>query len=127
MRANSGFRPSKSRLNRPRDEKLAGRPSNSPVRYPAIKEDIRLVEATRKVVGDDYGGNPRRQQSHPRFVSPKATGWELTRAVETAKEYQRMKVYWLEEPLPRYDFDGLAELDRLIEDRSGRRGSWRSA
>ena len=41
--------------------------------------------------------------------------WDFTRAVETAREYQRMNVYWLEEPLPCYDFDELAELNRLMD------------
>jgi D-galactarolactone cycloisomerase len=29
-------------------------------------------------------------------------------------EYQRPNVYWLEEPLPRYDYEQLAELNRLV-------------
>ena len=49
------------------------------------------------------------------WESTRGVPWDFTRAAETAKEYQRMNVYWLEEPLPRYDFDGLAELNRLVE------------
>ena len=41
--------------------------------------------------------------------------WEFERAVATARELQRMGVYWLEEPLPRYDWEHLAELNRLVE------------
>src|SRR5262249_45144395 len=80
-----------------------------------LKDDIRLVELTRKAVGDAWGimcdGNKA-------GLAPGATRgvpWDFTRAVQTAKEYQRMNVYWLEEPLPRYDFDQLAELNRLFE------------
>jgi L-alanine-DL-glutamate epimerase-like enolase superfamily enzyme len=29
-------------------------------------------------------------------------------------EYQRLKVYWFEEPLPRYDYERLGELNRLL-------------
>ena len=49
------------------------------------------------------------------YASKQGVPWDFTRAFQTAKEYQNMNVYWLEEPLPRYDFDGLAELNRLIE------------
>lgn len=41
--------------------------------------------------------------------------WDFRRAVETARELQRLNCYWLEEPLPRYAFDRLAELNRLVE------------
>jgi L-alanine-DL-glutamate epimerase-like enolase superfamily enzyme len=41
--------------------------------------------------------------------------WDFRRAVETARELQRLNCIWLEEPLPRYSFDRLAELNRLVE------------
>src|SRR5215469_2404126 len=41
--------------------------------------------------------------------------WSFQRAVETARELQRLRCVWLEEPLPRYSFDRLAELNRLVE------------
>jgi D-galactarolactone cycloisomerase len=49
------------------------------------------------------------------YGSQKGVPWDFTRACQTTKEYQRMNVYWLEEPLPRFDFEGLAEPNRLIE------------
>ena len=83
--------------------------------FPTLKEDIQLVEATRKAVGDDWvimcDGNKATLDS----ASQKGVPWDFTRAFQTAKEYQRMNVYWLEEPFRRYDFDDLAELNRLIE------------
>ena len=36
--------------------------------------------------------------------------WDYKRALDTAREYSRLGVYWLEEPLPRWDFDQLAQL-----------------
>ena len=82
--------------------------------FPTLKEDVRLVETVRKSVGDDWvimcDGNKA-----PMNFTSKGVPWDFTRAYETAKEYQRLKVYWLEEPLPRYDIEGLAELNRLIE------------
>ena len=40
--------------------------------------------------------------------------WSFQRALEVARELERLDVLWLEEPLPRHDYDGLARLrDRL--------------
>jgi L-alanine-DL-glutamate epimerase-like enolase superfamily enzyme len=83
--------------------------------FPEMKDDLRLVELTRKAVGDDYTIMCDGNKATLDYGSQKGVAWDFTRAYETAKEYQNMKVYWLEEPLPRYDFDGLAELNRLIE------------
>ena len=83
--------------------------------FPTMKEDIRLVETVRKAVGDQWGIMCDANKATLHYASQKGVPWDLTRAIQTAKEYQRMNVYWLEEPLPRYDFDGLAELNRQIE------------
>jgi L-alanine-DL-glutamate epimerase-like enolase superfamily enzyme len=83
--------------------------------FPAMKDDIRLVELTRKAVGNDFVVMCDGNKATLDYASEKGVPWDFTRAVQTAKEYQNMNVYWLEEPLPRYDFDGLAELNRLIE------------
>lgn len=83
--------------------------------FPTMKEDVRLVEMARKAVGENFDIMCDGNKATLNYASQKGVPWDFTRAVETAKEYQRMKVYWLEEPLPRYDFDGLAELNRLIE------------
>jgi D-galactarolactone cycloisomerase len=40
--------------------------------------------------------------------------WDYRRALDTAKELERMGVYFLEEPLPRYEFAKLAELNREL-------------
>jgi L-alanine-DL-glutamate epimerase-like enolase superfamily enzyme len=83
--------------------------------FPTMKDDLRLVELTRKAVGNDYVIMVDGNKATLDYSSPKGVPWDFTRAYETAKAYQSMNVYWLEEPLPRYDFDGLAELNRLIE------------
>jgi L-alanine-DL-glutamate epimerase-like enolase superfamily enzyme len=83
--------------------------------FPTMRDDIRLVELTRKAVGNDWTIMCDGNKATLDYSSQKGVPWDFTRAYETAKEYQNMKVYWLEEPLPRYDFDGLAELNRLIE------------
>ncbi|HEY4338754.1 MAG TPA: mandelate racemase/muconate lactonizing enzyme family protein [Steroidobacteraceae bacterium] len=80
--------------------------------FPTVKEDVALVEQTRKLMGDDFiilcdanqaGDGPDGTNSGP-------TRWDYQRAVDTAREYARLGVYWLEEPLPRWDFAQLAQL-----------------
>ena len=83
--------------------------------FPTMKEDIRLVEVVRKAVGDDWGIMCDANKAPLNYASTQGVRWDFTRAAETAKAYQQMNVYWLEEPLPRYDYDGLAALNRLIE------------
>jgi L-alanine-DL-glutamate epimerase-like enolase superfamily enzyme len=83
--------------------------------FPTMKEDVRLVELARKAVGNDFDIMCDGNKATLNYASQKGVPWDFTRAVETAKEYQRMNVYWLEEPFPRYDFDDLAELNRLFE------------
>ncbi len=82
--------------------------------FQTMKEDIRLVEAARKAVGDDMDIMCDANQATNGFLTPTVI-WDFRRAVETARAYQQLNVYWLEEPLPRYDFDQLAELNRLVE------------
>jgi len=41
--------------------------------------------------------------------------WDFTRALDTARALKDLNVYWLEEPLRRYDFDGLSELNRMVD------------
>jgi D-galactarolactone cycloisomerase len=83
--------------------------------FPTLKEDIRLVEMARKAVGDDWVIMCDGNKATLNYASQRGVPWDFTRAAATAKEYQRMNVYWLEEPLPRYDYDGLAELNHLME------------
>ena len=40
--------------------------------------------------------------------------WDFRRALETARELERLNCYWLEKPLPRYAFGQIAELNRLV-------------
>ena len=82
--------------------------------FPTMKEDIRLAELARKAVGDDFDIMCDANQATNGLLTPTVT-WSFRRAAETARAYQDLNVYWLEEPLPRYDFDQLAELNRLVD------------
>jgi len=82
--------------------------------FETMKEDIRLVEMARKAVGDDFDIMVDANQATNGPLTPTVM-WDFRRAAETARAYQQLNTYWLEEPLPRYDFEHLAELNRLIE------------
>ncbi len=78
------------------------------------RDDVKTLEAVRKAVGDKIDimvdGNwgwriPPDQQRHR---------WDLRTAIAAAKAMEEYGVYWLEEPLDAYDYEGLAELRRHL-------------
>jgi D-galactarolactone cycloisomerase len=83
--------------------------------HETLAEDVGTAEAVREAVGDrmEILADANQAQS-PGGWQP-GVRWDLARAVETARELQRLGCFWLEEPLPRYAFDLLAELNRLVE------------
>jgi D-galactarolactone cycloisomerase len=78
------------------------------------REDVRVVQAIRDAVGDRIDVIVDANQAG---VEPGLEGhrtWGLRLAVEIARELERLGVLWLEEPLPRHDYDGLRRLrDKL--------------
>lgn len=81
-----------------------------------LKEDIAQVEAIRAAVGDKLEimvdanqgtAVERRQGSFPVL-------WSYERARDTAKELEKYNCTWLEEPLYRYNFAGLARLSAEV-------------
>ncbi len=82
--------------------------------HPDPRDDLKVVEAVRAAVGDRIAIMVDANQAG---VEPGLGGhevWGFRRALEVARELERLGVVWLEEPLPRYDYDGLARLrDRL--------------
>jgi D-galactarolactone cycloisomerase len=83
--------------------------------YQTTKADIRLVEAVRTAIGDGMEIMTDANQAQSAGVWQPGVLWDFRRALETARQLQRLNVYWLEEPLRRYDFEGLAELNRLVD------------
>jgi D-galactarolactone cycloisomerase len=82
--------------------------------YQTLKEDIQLVEAVRKGVGDDMDIMIDANQAQSFGTWQPGVRWDFRRALETARELERLKCAWLEEPRMRYAFDELAELNRLV-------------
>lgn len=82
-----------------------------------MKEDLAQVTAARRAVGDDFvllaDANQAQQPGTPhRELSPV---WTEQRAVQTARELERLGFYWLEEPLDRYNYEGLSRLCAAVD------------
>jgi len=82
-----------------------------------IGQDIAQIEAVRLAVGNDFTLlADANQAQQPGTLQPdEGPVWRYERALQTARELQRLGVYWLEEPLGRYDFDGLARLADAVD------------
>src|SRR5690242_16281368 len=78
------------------------------------RDDLAVAEAVRAKVGDRVELMVDANQAG---ADPGAAGhrtWDFRTALQVARELERLDVTWLEEPLPRYDYTGLARLrDRL--------------
>jgi L-alanine-DL-glutamate epimerase-like enolase superfamily enzyme len=84
---------------------------------PDPRQDLPVVETIRAAVGEAIDVIVDANQAG---VEPGLDGhrtWGFQRALDVALELERLGVLWLEEPLPRHDWDGLArlrgKLDRL--------------
>lgn len=90
-----GFRAVKLRLHRPRHE-----------------DDLEVVREVREAIGPEVlilaDANQNNRSLNYRYWSRGTAAW-------MAKELERLEVYLLEEPLPRRDVEGLAELADSVE------------
>lgn len=82
------------------------------IRYPSLRDDIALVEAVRTAVGDGVELMVDANQAWLVHGFGPYPVWDFKRALQTARELERVEVAWLEEPLPMRDYRGLAELCR---------------
>ena len=80
------------------------------IHYPTMAEDVRLVEAVCDAVGDRMKIMVDANQAQSSGNWQPGIRWDFRRALETAIELDRLGVYWLEEPLWRTDYRGMAEL-----------------
>ena len=92
---NRGIKAIKLRLHRPRPE-----------------DDLDVVRAVREAVGDDMKILVDANQNN---VSINYNYWSRRTALKVATELDMLDVYWLEEPLPRTDLEGLAELSDAVD------------
>ena len=80
-----------------------------------MREDIATVEAVRQAVGGDMEIMVDANQAQSAGSWQPGVRWDFRRAVETARALQALGCRWLEEPLPRFAFEALAELRRRVE------------
>jgi len=83
--------------------------------YATLKEDVAQIEAVRYACGPDFiiATDANKAGFSASFQGTRGVPWTFKRALDTAREFERLDVYFLEEPLPRFDFERLAELNRL--------------
>ena len=73
-----------------------------------FRQDIAALEAVRETVGDSMKILVDANQGWS--LSPFGPKWDHDAALEYARAASELGVYWLEEPLDRFDFDGYARL-----------------
>jgi L-alanine-DL-glutamate epimerase-like enolase superfamily enzyme len=78
-----------------------------------LEEDIRLARAVKDAVGDRMALMADGNQAQTPVTPSAQPGviWDYRRALYTAQALEEMGFVWLEEPLSRYDLDGLARLN----------------
>ncbi len=82
--------------------------------YPTMAEDLALVEAVRDAVGERMQIMVDANQAQSSGNWQPGLLWDVRRALETARELDKLGVYWLEEPLPRYAFPDLARINAEV-------------
>ena len=88
------------------------------IHHQYMKDDISLVKAVRKAVGDQLeimvDANQATAPERPGDPS-RCPVWSYERAKKTALALEELGALWLEEPLARYDLDGLARLSSEVD------------
>lgn len=82
--------------------------------HESMREDLRTVEAVKKATGGKMTIMVDANQAQSGGNWQPGVLWDFRRAMDTAKDLERMGVYFLEEPLQRYEFAKLAELNRAL-------------
>ena len=75
-----------------------------------LQDDIAQVEYVRKAIGGEIAIMVDANQPNVTDAPFPGPHWDFHRALETARALAEFDVIWLEEPLPRHDYEGLAAL-----------------
>jgi D-galactarolactone cycloisomerase len=81
---------------------------------PDPRDDLPVLEAVRAKVGDDMEIMVDANQAWTYPGDKARHRWDLRTAIAMAREMERLGVYWLEEPLYSYDYEGLARLRQEV-------------
>jgi L-alanine-DL-glutamate epimerase-like enolase superfamily enzyme len=79
------------------------------------KEDLKVVEAVLKAVGDSMAIMVDANQADALPGSSAFREWDYATAIRVGRELQQMGVLWLEEPLPRFELKGLQKLSDELD------------
>ncbi len=85
------------------------------IHHETMSEDLRTVEMVMDAVGGQMEVMVDANQAQSSGTWQPGVVWDFRRAMETAIELDEMGTYWLEEPLPRYHFDKIAEMCQKVE------------
>lgn len=77
-----------------------------------LKDDVAVLEAVRRAVGDDFDLMVDANQGWRVTVIDDAPFWNLERALAFARHCERLGIRWIEEPLDMHAYDDLAMLCR---------------
>jgi L-alanine-DL-glutamate epimerase-like enolase superfamily enzyme len=77
---------------------------------PDRRDDVKTLAAVRKAVGDKIDIMVDANWGWRIVPDRQPHRWDLKTAIAAAKAMEEYGVYWLEEPLDAYDYNGLAEL-----------------
>ncbi|MCU1400476.1 MAG: mandelate racemase [Acidimicrobiales bacterium] len=80
---------------------------------PTLADDLAVISAVRDAVGDGLELMVDCNQGW-RMPWDIQQPWTLDHATDVAQTLERERVYWMEEPLHRGDYDGMAELRRRV-------------
>lgn len=79
-----------------------------------MQEDVDLVERVHRAVGDRMEILVDANQAQSTGTWQPGVLWDFRRALETARQLDRLGCYWFEEPLPRYAFAELARINGAV-------------
>jgi L-alanine-DL-glutamate epimerase-like enolase superfamily enzyme len=77
-----------------------------------FRDDVKAVAAAREAAGPDMKIMVDANQGW--VLSPLGVKWDYDTALAFCRGIEALDVHWLEEPLDRFDFDGLARLRREV-------------
>lgn len=84
------------------------------IHHATMPEDLRTVAAVRQAVGERMAILVDANQAQSSGTWQPGIQWDFRRALETARELDRLGCYWLEEPLPRYAFKEIAKINQAV-------------
>ncbi len=85
------------------------------IHHETMAEDLRTVEMVIDAVGDRMDVAVDANQAQSSGTWQPGVIWDFRRAMDTAIELDQMGAYWLEEPLPRHQFDKIIVMCQKVE------------